>query len=304
MTNLTLYHYPLSPFSEKIRAMLGYAGLSWQSVTVAEMPPRPALEQLLGGYRKIPVAQIGGDLFCDSHRIADEIARLGNQPLLSLRHCPPEVHAFVHHVDVKVFMALLMTSTTLPVLRKAHAGLGIRGLGRFLVDRIRLGGDATVGVSPGKAKALIASHLDDLARRLASHPYLFGDQPCHADFSAYHSLWFACVVAERPLLRQQPSVADWFARLQALGHGHPAAVTAAQARQQIAGSALMTAPNDPADQTRYGQPVRIAPADYGRIATPGTLVGSDAHSWVLERILADGQRVQVHFPKAGFVIQS
>ena len=39
MSELILHHYTLSPFSEKARAMLGYAGLQWQSVTVAEMPP-------------------------------------------------------------------------------------------------------------------------------------------------------------------------------------------------------------------------------------------------------------------------
>lgn len=43
MSDLILHHYALSPFSEKVRAMLGYAGLDWQSVTVREMPPRPML---------------------------------------------------------------------------------------------------------------------------------------------------------------------------------------------------------------------------------------------------------------------
>ncbi|MFN2361014.1 MAG: glutathione S-transferase N-terminal domain-containing protein, partial [Marinobacter sp.] len=46
MQDFILYHYAMSPFSEKIRVMLGYAGLSWQSVTVKEMPPRPVLSIL------------------------------------------------------------------------------------------------------------------------------------------------------------------------------------------------------------------------------------------------------------------
>jgi hypothetical protein len=46
--------------------MLGYADLSWQSCITREMPPRPLLARLAGGYRKIPVAQIGADIFCDS----------------------------------------------------------------------------------------------------------------------------------------------------------------------------------------------------------------------------------------------
>ncbi|MBG32222.1 MAG: glutathione S-transferase, partial [Alcanivorax sp.] len=62
MSDLILHHYALSPFSEKVRAMLGYAGLDWQSVTVREMPPRPMLAPLAGGYRKILVAQSGADV--------------------------------------------------------------------------------------------------------------------------------------------------------------------------------------------------------------------------------------------------
>ena len=45
MPTLILHHYPMSPFSEKIRAMLGYADVSWQSCITREMPPRPLLAQ-------------------------------------------------------------------------------------------------------------------------------------------------------------------------------------------------------------------------------------------------------------------
>jgi len=84
MTDLILHHYPMSPFSQKTRSMLGYANLPWQSVITREMLPRPHLQTLAGGYRKIPVAQIGADIFCDSHSIASEIARLSDKPELAL----------------------------------------------------------------------------------------------------------------------------------------------------------------------------------------------------------------------------
>ena len=53
MNDLILHHYAMSPFSEKIRAMLGYAQVNWQSCITREMPPRPLLARLAGGYRKI-----------------------------------------------------------------------------------------------------------------------------------------------------------------------------------------------------------------------------------------------------------
>jgi len=40
------------------------------------MPPRPLPEALAGGCRKIPVARIRADVFCDTKTIAAEIARI------------------------------------------------------------------------------------------------------------------------------------------------------------------------------------------------------------------------------------
>ena len=96
MSELILHHYTLSPFSEKARAMFGYAGLEWQSVTVAEMPPRPKLAPLASGYRKIPVAQIGADVFCDTRTLSREIARLANKPELVVENCSEEVLSLIH----------------------------------------------------------------------------------------------------------------------------------------------------------------------------------------------------------------
>jgi glutathione S-transferase len=54
MTDIILHHYDLSPFSEKIRLALGFKGLAWKSVKVEGVPPRPLLDALTGGYRRLP----------------------------------------------------------------------------------------------------------------------------------------------------------------------------------------------------------------------------------------------------------
>ncbi|MFP6816971.1 MAG: glutathione S-transferase N-terminal domain-containing protein, partial [Pseudomonadales bacterium] len=38
-----LHHYPASLFSEKIRLLLGYHGLAWNSVIIPSIMPRPLL---------------------------------------------------------------------------------------------------------------------------------------------------------------------------------------------------------------------------------------------------------------------
>ena len=77
MNDLILHHYPSSPFSEKIRLVLGYKKLPWKSVLIPNIMPKPDLMPLTGGYRKTPVLQVGADIYCDTQLIMLEIERLG-----------------------------------------------------------------------------------------------------------------------------------------------------------------------------------------------------------------------------------
>ena len=74
---MILHHYEGSPYSEKIRLMFGMTNTRWLSLSSPMRPPRPNLDPLTGGYRRIPVAQIGADIFCDTSLIAGEVARAG-----------------------------------------------------------------------------------------------------------------------------------------------------------------------------------------------------------------------------------
>jgi hypothetical protein len=58
--SIILHHYQGSPYSEKIRLMFGYTNTAWFSLLSPAQPPRPNLDPLTGGYRRIPVAQMGG----------------------------------------------------------------------------------------------------------------------------------------------------------------------------------------------------------------------------------------------------
>ena len=62
MPELILHHYPMSPFAEKIRMVLGLKGLAWRSVHIPPIMPKPDVVALTGGYRKTPIlhSQPGG----------------------------------------------------------------------------------------------------------------------------------------------------------------------------------------------------------------------------------------------------
>src|SRR5258708_22613267 len=63
--------------------MLGGKGLSWRSVIQPVIMPKPELVPLTGGYRRIPVMQIGADVYCDTQVILAEIeARQPSPPVV------------------------------------------------------------------------------------------------------------------------------------------------------------------------------------------------------------------------------
>lgn len=301
MHEFILYHYAMSPFSEKVRVMLGYAGLSWQSVIVSEMPPRPMLSVLAGGYRKVPVAQNGADVFCDSRTIADEIARLSDKPELSLANQPQAVIDFVRSTDLDVFLACVIAASDGRLLRKLVRDTSLLNALRFLKDRITMGTKSRVKAVRGQqAKAKVMAHIETMESMLEAD-FLLGDSPCVADFSAYHGLWFACDLAGKPWLRDYPKVTQWMARMKTFGHGEHREITADQALD-IARNATPRA-IEPTDDALTGRNVEVAPDDYGRDPVSGKLIFADEQALILERNHARVGQVHVHFPKQGYAIK-
>ena len=71
MSAVILHHYDISPYAEKIRLVLGLKRLAWSSVIQPMVMPKPDLTVLTGGFRRIPVLQIGADVYCDTNLIAE-----------------------------------------------------------------------------------------------------------------------------------------------------------------------------------------------------------------------------------------
>src|SRR5438874_1714626 len=73
MSELILHQYAMSPFSEKVRKVLAVKQLAWRAVEQPMWNPKPQLVPLTGGYRRIPVLQLGADVYCDTACILREI---------------------------------------------------------------------------------------------------------------------------------------------------------------------------------------------------------------------------------------
>ena len=185
MTDLILHHYDSSPFSEKIRLIFGRKDLAWRSVIQPNMMPKPELVPLTGGYRRIPVLQIGADVYCDSQRIARELERLHPEPTLHPYASEGLCHAVNLWADRMLFQAAV------PVV---FGKIGDAVPKEFIEDRRKLmgGGDfgAFIAAAPLFAEQLRAQ-AQLLETQLADgRRFLLGAEPSLADFAAYHPIWF------------------------------------------------------------------------------------------------------------------
>lgn len=220
---MILHHYAMSPFSEKVRVIFGLKSAQWQACDQPAVMPKDELLVLTGGYRRIPVLQIGADIFFDTTRIIDEIER--RIPL-------PSAYAGVGRG-----MATAVTTWT-----DAWAGqtglfwTGVVALFSgdfdvaedpvFAADRsamlgLPFDGAAMMAALPETERQLRGC-LDLLERQLSDgRKFLFGSQLDIADAGAFHTLNFIRLGRGRTvkLMEEFPRTMAWEARVRATGHG-------------------------------------------------------------------------------------
>lgn len=303
MTEIILHHYDLSPFSEKIRLALGLKGLAWRSVKVDAVPPRPALDALTGGYRRVPVLQVGADVYCDTEVIFRALERLAPEPTLY-----PDGEGIA-----KALSVWWDRMTWKPAVGVLVGHIGEHLPEAFLVDRRDnyLGYDisktAMAPMQPAYVQQLAtaASWLDSMLGR--GHPFLTGATISAADLTCHHSLWLLRANAGAEVIDAQlgltPRVTDWMARVAAVGHGAPREMTSeealAAARAATPSTEGLPSAGDPSG-IAAGTRVTVTPDDTGKVPTTGVLVAADAQEIVIRREHELTGPVHVHFPRAGF----
>ncbi|TKB50619.1 glutathione S-transferase family protein [Ferrimonas sediminicola] len=296
---LILHHYALSPFSEKIRLILGASGLPWHSLLVSPLPPRPATDPLTGGYRRIPVAQLGADLICDSELIAEEISALAQQPTLAPSASDRPAREFTAFAESSLFFDAVTSVPPRRALHQLRQHLSLWDTARFIWDRLGIARETGRREPLAQVARRFRQRLTDIEETLQG-PYLFGNQPGHPDFALYHPLWFVVNVGGEPLPPRLPRLTQWYQQMSAFGHGQPRDIRGREALSLAAVSQPRPLPPTALDHPDIGKSVRITPGDYARVATLGTLAGVTEQRWILRRQTRRFDAVHVHFPRQGY----
>ena len=298
MTDFILHHYDTSPFSEKVRLMFGIKGLDWASVIQPVIMPKPDLLPLTGVYRRIPVMQIGADVYCDSQVILAEIER----------RCPTP--ALVSGMDwaVNLWADRTWFQASVAVIFSA---MGDSVPKEFIADREKLSG-RPFDVAGMQAVAPMMIHqwrayAAWLEAGLAGRSFLGGDAPSMSDVACWMNIWWTGS-ATPPALRERlfgglSNIQAWRERIRAIGHGGRQEMDPSEALK-IAAAATPAAVSFADDLTGLsaGDAVSVQADDYGRDSIEGVLVGLAPDRITVARTDKDLGVINVHFPRAGYVL--
>jgi glutathione S-transferase len=310
MSELILHHYPQSPFAEKARLLLGFKGLSWRSVHISPVMPKPDLTALTGGYRKTPVLQVGADIYCDTALIARRLEQEKAAPALFPQGQELVTQAFAAWADSLVFshaVALVFQPESLAV---KFAKVPPEMIQVLVADRSKLfSGGTAARVQLDQAKhqwPVIVARIDQQLQH-QSGDFLFGE-PSIADFALAHPLWFlkgSSVTA--PLVDAYPAVAAWLDRVLSFGNGTATQMSAEQALDVARNATPAVLPDEIFEDLngfKPGQQVSICATDYGTDPVAGELLFAGREELILRRIDERAGTVHVHFPRLGFRIQA
>jgi glutathione S-transferase len=301
-----LHHYPVSPFAEKARLMLGFKRLAWRSVQIPLIMPKPDVVALTGGYRRTPILQAGADIYCDTALIARVLERLAPTPSLFPQGDTFAVRAAAHFADGPLFW------NSVPVGFQPGGGMmkiffkdaSPEYLAAFGRDRAAYRAGARRGPAH-ECRANLAGLLAGIEAQLAA-PYLFGTAPCYADFSLYHALWPLWLPEDvRPMLAPFPRVLAFMERMTAIGHGKSAEISSAEAIGIASSSRPEPVANPVALETNgiaLGAQAAVMPVDTGLDPVVGELLTASAEEIVIRRTDPRAGTVHVHFPRFGYQI--
>ena len=298
MPEILLHQYDSSPFSEKVRVCLGIKELPWGAVEQPVIMPKPQLVPLTGGYRRIPVMQIGADVYCDSQLIVRELERRYPEPSLLAGGGALTAYASALWSDREIFQAAVAV---------IFGGLGDKVAPEFIKDREALSGRPFDPVAMRAAAPIMAQKLRANAALISEQlgsgaPFLAGERPGLLDANAYYNLWFvrSALPTATGAFDDLPHIAEWMERIRSIGHGHRSETS----REDALRAARDAQPQHiaPGTHALLGRTVVVAADDYGRDPVEGTLVAASEFSLTVLRRDPELGDVAVHVPRIGFHI--
>ena len=306
MSELIFHHYPPSPVAEKVRKTFVIKGLSWASCEENRLPPRLELFAMTGGYRRIPVMQIGADIYCDTQCILRELDKRFPTPALAPAGRCGMAFALSRFTDSEMF-----THAFKAVLAPAAAKLPPA----FVADRGRLylGPDYDMAKEAADMPHTLSQlrpmlgWVDDCLRETGA--FITGDDAKMPDILVWYLVWFlkGRWADAANFFEEFDGVNQWADRMEAIGQGDMSEISPQDALAVCKAAMPMTAEaSDDRDPQglKVGMNVSVEPlTDSGEEAVTGTLRVVSRDSVTLTLINDEAGEHAVHFPRVGYRVR-
>lgn len=299
---IILHHYPASPWAEMLRVGMGLKGVEWMSVEAPSLMPKPRLAVLTGGYARIPVMQIGADIYCDTATAIDALETL---------HPEPSFFPAPLGQGHRLLAQQAQGATFFFAVGAAMGKLPEAGMEDFWADR-----EKRFGMKPAAFRAMaphlasqFRAHLALLEATLSDgRAFLGGAAAGHADLAQYQLIWFTGSVNGgdiSPLVADRPHLGAWANRVQEIGHGQPVpgsideAITAARDTEPTIRGIVA-----PGSGFEAGQAVLVSQEGSTDAPVEGRLAVLTDRRISLLRDHPEVGTVAVHFPRLGQIIRA
>ncbi len=302
MPDIVLHHYEASPFAELVRVALGLKGLSWRSVIIPNMMPKPDLVELTGGYARTPVLQIDAEVYCDTAAILDALEALQPEPSFY-----PAPLGNVHR---------MIAGWTGAGQFGAHVGAAMRNIPPgvlgpgFAEDRKQRFVGFDFDMMP-----VFAPHLETQVTTAADwlegvlsdgRKFVGGDAPGHGDLGLYMNLWFLIAM---PFAKDfadgifaRSALSGWFDRVRAIGHGNGVESNADEAIAIAAASTPAEIAGPVEAGQSVGQSVKIRTEQSGDAPVEGRLLRCGSSGITIRRKSDRAGPLNIHFPRIGQIV--
>lgn len=296
MPEVILHHYDTSPFGTAIRLALGLKGIRWKSVEAPMIAPKPDLSALTGGYERIPVLQIGADIYCDTDCITDALEIFRPEPSLY-----PQPTGAVG----KMIALWSGNSWFMPAVGTALGTDPNVVSEEFWSDRAKRFGMNPKSFLPAVPHLTAQFHAGAalLSKALADgRKFVGGDQAGHADFALYVNIQFVRF-ANISASDFGSLIADWCARVEAIGYGDfeawdsEAAIAHARSCNPIEDCPFVEGSG-----FELGQMVKIKTDSPDPATITGSLIGFDDRRITISRTSDTTGKLHVHFPRLGQIL--
>lgn len=305
MSEIILHNYPQSPVAEKARVALGIKGLSWRSVEIPRLAPKPMLTKLTGGYRRTPVMQIGADVYCDTQCIIQELEMRFPSPTFFPTSDAGLIWSLSRWTDGALFdlaVKIVLGSAGDELPKDFAEDRGRLYLGADWASGLKAANEALPHLAAQMRAPLywLNGQLSD------DRMFLLGADPAAIDAQFYHLVWFL-----RGRWHHGPSflgefahLERWEASVREIGHGKMSPLAPEDAISLASNHEPLDIrhddPNDP-QGIKAGMKVLVSPdLDGGEQPVEGKLVAASSERIVVNRMEPGVGSINVHFPRMGY----